>query len=290
VDSLGARFGSERIDRFPRKCPAVKCKFADPWRSLGYLRQAREIHLLRKVIVELTSLPSGEETVNPPIIAPLPPNVEKLRLDAAEVHRLRAEVAKLSGEKVETDALQARNERLALELSAILRNANRASDSVVSLGQHSLQESARWLTELPLGGERDRVALAVIGRWAASDPVASAAWSSELAEGPLRDVAMSMVARQWALSDWNAAANWLQKLPMGSSRDVAIDAFVTSADGHDIKLASEWANQMEDPESRATRVEQMARRWLREDNAAARTWLENAQLPSGLAERLLSAK
>jgi hypothetical protein len=101
---------------------------------------------------------------------------------------------------------------------------------------------------------------------------------------------MSIVARQWGQRDWNAAAGWLETLPMGSSRDAAIGAFVTSADGYDIKLALEWANQMEAPESRATRVENTARRWLREDNAAARAWLEKAQLPAGMAERLLSAK
>jgi len=106
----------------------------------------------------------------------------------------------------------------------------------------------------------------------------------------LREKAMSVVARQWGLRDWNAAAGWLGTLPMGSSRDAAIEAFVMSADGYDIKLALEWANQIEAPESRTTQVEQTARRWLREDSAAARAWLGKAKLPPGIAERLLSAK
>jgi hypothetical protein len=77
---------------------------------------------------------------------------------------------------------------------------------------------------------------------------------------------------------------------MGSSRDAAIGAFVTSADGYDIQLALEWANRLEDLRSRAERVETTAGRWLREDNSAAREWIQKAQLPTGMAERLLSAK
>ena len=132
--------------------------------------------------------------------------------------------------------------------------------------------------------------LAVINHWTGADPAAAAAWTTQFAEGPLRERAMSVVARQWGLRDWNATAGWLETLPMGSSRDAAIGAFVTSADGYDIKLALEWANQMEASDSRAMRVEETAQRWLREDNAAARAWLEKAQLPPGMAERLLSAK
>src|SRR5258706_3523462 len=101
---------------------------------------------------------------------------------------------------------------------------------------------------------------------------------------------MSVVASQWGLRDGNATGGWLETLAVGSSRDAAIGAFVTSADGYDIKLALEWANQMEAPDSRAMRVEDTARRWLREDNAAARAWLEKAKLPAGVGQRPLVAK
>jgi hypothetical protein len=63
-----------------------------------------------------------------------------------------------------------------------------------------------------------------------------------------------------------------------------------SADGYDIQLALEWANRTEEAKTRAERVEGTARRWLREDNSAARAWIQNARLPDGMAERLLSAK
>jgi hypothetical protein len=132
--------------------------------------------------------------------------------------------------------------------------------------------------------------LEVIDEWAANDPAAAADWIAQLGESPLRVRAASFVGRQWGLRDWKATASWLETLPMGRSRDAAIGAFVQSADGYDIKLAVEWANRMETPEGRALQVEETARRWLREDNAAARAWIANAKLPDGLAERLLSVK
>jgi hypothetical protein len=263
------------------------------------IRQEKEKYRLRSVIAGLTNL-STEGTAISTVTNPLPADIEELRREAAEVHRLRAEIAQLRREKVETSALQAKIDKLVLDLnqrSDYIGDFDHPAPSTSplvleasSLAQSSPEEAARWVAALPPGKEQDQAALAVIDRWMGTNPVAAAAWTTGFAEGPLRERAMSVVARSWGLRDWNATAGWLETLPMGSSRDAAIGAFVTSADGYDIKLALEWANQMEAPDSRATRVENTARRWLREDNAAARAWLEKAQLPSGIAERLLSAK
>jgi hypothetical protein len=262
-------------------------------------RQENEVDRLRAVIAELTSLPREGAAIST-LTKPLPADLEELRREVIEVHRLRAEITQLRREKVESTALQARIDKLALDF-------NQGSDSIdifgdfdppatplvlqaISLAQSSPQEAAQWAAGLPPGKEQDWAVLAVINHWTGTNPVAAAAWTAQFAEGPLRERAMSVVARQWGLRDWNAAAGWLETLPMGTSRDAAIGAFVTSADGYDIKLALDWANQMEAPESRAMRVENTARRWLREDNAAARAWLEKAELPAGIAERLLSAE
>jgi hypothetical protein len=251
-------------------------------------RQREEIQRLRAVIGERPSL-SIERAAISTATNPLPADIEELRREAAEVHRLRAEVTQLRREKVETSALQAKIDKLALDL-------NQRPDPIAAFGtldplaQSSPEEAARRIAALPPGNAQDQAALALIKHWTGADPAAAAAWVTQFAEGPLRERGLSMIAREWGLRDWNAAAGWLETLAMGASRDAAIGAFVSSADGYDIKLALEWANQTEAPDSRATRVEDIARRWLREDNAAARAWLEKAKLPEGVAERLLSAK
>lgn len=242
---------------------------------------------LRVVIAEITNLKGAAVST---VTNPLPADSEELRREVAEVHRLRAEVAQLRREKLDETALEAKIDKRAADISAILRNPDPTSASIPLSDGFDPEEAARSVAAMPPGKEQDQAALAVIDRWTSTNPVAAAAWTTGFAEGPLREQAMSLVARQWGLRDWNGTAAWLESLPMGSSRDAAIGAFVTSADGYDIKLALEWANQMENAESRATRVEETARRWLRENNAAARAWLEKAQLPSGMAERLLSAR
>ena len=273
-------------------------------------RQEKEMYRLRSAMAELTSSRRDEAAVISTAANPVPADIEELRREAAEVQRLRAEVAQLRREQLETNAaLQAHINKLAAEMSAISTDVGRGSgvtdifgdfsrpaakaspvvSQAASLAESSPEEAARWVAALPAGKEQNEAALAVIDHWIGSDPSAAATWTTQFAEGPLREQAMSAVARQWGLRDWNATAGWLEKLAMGPSRDAAIGAFVTSADGYDIRLALEWANQMGDPESRATRVEYTALRWLREDNAAARAWLQKAQLPPGLAVRLLSA-
>jgi hypothetical protein len=276
--------------------------------AAAIFRQEREVYRLRAAIAELTRLPM-EEAAASKANNPLPADNEELRREADEVHRLRSEIVQLRREKEEAGALQAKVDELARDLSAIRGNLQQRSDSVAviggfnapapnaspmvlqasSLAQSSPEEAARWVAALPPGNEQDQAALAVIGRWTNTDPVAAAAWTAQFADGPLRDEALSYVARQWGLRDWNATAGWLETLPVGQSKDAAIGSFVTAADGNDIRLAVEWANQTESPDSRLARVEETTRRWLREDEAAARAWLATAQLPAGLAERLLPA-
>jgi hypothetical protein len=274
-------------------------------------RQEKEMCRLRSAIAELTGNRNDEATGISTAGNPLLADIDELRREAAEAQRLRAEIVQLRREQVETSAaLQAHTDKLAVELSAISTKGDRKSgltdifgdfnrpaanaspvvSQAASLAESSPEDAARWVAGLPPGEEQNQAVLAVIDRWIATDPGAAAIWATQFAEGPLREEAMTLVARHWGQSDWNATAGWLETLPTGASRDAAIGAFVTSADGYDIKLALEWANQMEDPESRARRVEHTARRWLREDNAAARAWLEKAQLPSGMAERVFSAE
>lgn len=255
------------------------------------LHQEREISRLRAAISELADTPR-EGSTGSTVTHLQPVDIEEFRREITEVRRLIAVTTQFDRGNVDESALQKRVDRLSLEVSAILesmdpRSARRGRlDRFNSVTRLSPEEVAA----LPPGIEQDRATLASIARLNNTDPVSAAAWATELAEGPLREQALALVAREWGRRDWIATSSWMEELPMGPSKDAAIEAFVSSADGNDIRLALEWANQTEDPTSRAKRVEETALRWLSEDNAAARAWLEKAQLPPGLAERLLSAK
>ena len=281
--------------------------------------QQREISRLRETISEHASAhairpaesPSGRGAA---VSTPPADELEKLRNEAAEVHSLRAEVNRLRSEEVDFKRLEAAVDKLAGQVGVMANRGNVVrvqSEGIIaggstagrgpstispvvsqatSLARSSPVDAAKWVASLPPGEDQNRAAMAVLSQWISTDPVAAAGWTAQFAEGPLREQALWQVAREWGLRNWNDTSSWLAQLPPGPSRDSAIDAFVTSADGYDIKLALEWANRMENQEKRALRVESTAQRWLGENPTAARTWIQQAQLPSGMAQRLLSAK
>src|SRR6266404_7703439 len=86
-------------------------------------RQGKEMYRLRAVIAELTSLPREGVAIST-VTNPLPADIEELRREAAEVHRLRAENTQLRRENVE---MSARIDKLALDL-------NHRSDSIAVFG------------------------------------------------------------------------------------------------------------------------------------------------------------
>src|SRR5262245_49508477 len=137
-------------------------------------RQEKEMGRLRAEIAELTSHRSdGVVGTNP-----LPADIEELRPEASEVQRLRAEIAQLRRETMETSAaIQARVDKVAMEVSAISANFSRRSGlaNTLSLAQSSPEEAARSVAAMPVGNEQNEAALAVIDRWIRSDPGAAAA-------------------------------------------------------------------------------------------------------------------
>lgn len=248
-------------------------------------RQEKQMQEVRLKIAELTSFQNQGEALS---TATTPRGDRKTPKDDSEIHKLRAEIAHLRQDIAEKNERYSRIERILKEEIFEDRGAgigNVSPETVLkasALAESSPEQAAEWVATLPPGKEQEAAVLAVVDRWSGVNPSAAAAWATQFSEGPLRENALAVVARQWGLRDWNSTAGWLQTLPMGPSRDSAIDAFVTSADGYDIKLALEWANKMESPEGRAARVGQTARRWLRENNVAARSWIEQAQLPPGM--------
>lgn len=208
-----------------------------------------------------------------------------MRMEMSRIHQQQTAL----NSTLEQLAREVANRSARLEVAAAQESRDAILSEAIFRASASPGDAAKWVAQLPAGPEQNRAALAVIERWIRSDPSAAANWAGTFGEGPLRQHALHLVARQWGLRDLQSTARWLENLPNGSSRDAAIAAFVTSADGNDIRLAVEWANRIADPPTRGQALEQAAGRWLREDPAAARQWIENAQLPDGLAGHLLNA-
>ncbi len=253
---------------------------------LALIRQESEIRHLRRMVAE--QIRPAEAASGFSLLAnPKTPVGEGGRPRAAEAETEASSAAL----QEQIDAMARRLAELSGRVAESAANAPAEILEAAPFLETSPEEAARWVAELPEGEEQDRAALVVVDRWSRLNPSDAAAWTTGFAEGTLREEAMYLIARRWGMGDdRGSAANWLETLPMATSRDRAIEAFVMSADGYDIELAAEWANRIEDAESRATLVEGTAQRWLSEDNEAARAWISKAQLPTGLAERLLTVE
>jgi hypothetical protein len=97
------------------------------------------------------------------------------------------------------------------------------------------------------------------------------------------------VARQWAFADSDATAHWLTSLPSGPPRDAAIDAFITTMDGYDPALATAWAMAIEDPKQRQNKIGSAWLRWLERDPAAARLWVNGAEISEELRRQMVQS-
>jgi len=261
--------------------------------------QQNQISRLRSIISD--SAPTQDQPPSPSTaVLEIKEQTERLRV---EIERLSFEVSQLQQEKLDAKQFKSTIERLDLARNRFPMFGYRrtlvspdpprgaetnAASKASSIAEQSPIEAARWVASLEPGEEQKEAALAVVGVWLQSDPKAVANWVASFSEGSMREQALGRVARTWGLQDWNGAAAWLETLPKGASKDMAIDEFVWSADGYDIRLASEWANRIETQELRSQRVEGTLRRWLSEDNSAARAWIQQSQLPPGMGERLLS--
>lgn len=252
------------------------------------IHQEMELRALRALHAEQ----SGIQPENPVVTA-------EPSHDSAEIQALRAEVAQLRREKLDVSAFRASMRMSTRQHSIDHRAGNPELDEEQAQLTKAQQEiaqyfekgafeaAARHVAELPPGRGQESLLLGVLNQWTRADPAAAAGWLTQFTDGPLKERALPEFGRFFGLSDPNAGSAWLETLPSGASRESTISAYVGGADGVDIKLAMEWANRHGDMEARLQELEGTGRRWLGENNAAARAWIKSAELPLGLAERLL---
>ncbi|MEO7098788.1 MAG: hypothetical protein ABI162_05465 [Luteolibacter sp.] len=67
------------------------------------------------------------------------------------------------------------------------------------------------LKALPPGRMLDDTVVAIIQRWAQTDPLAAAAWLEKFPEGQLREDAMSSFVKIWSANDIESSTRWIER-------------------------------------------------------------------------------
>ena len=172
-----------------------------------------------------------------------------------------------------------------------------------ALAQTDPARAADLLGELPLG--RDRlVLLGAIGQtWIARDANQAWQWARQLPAGSNRDAAFagietglggagSRVARsEPAVGRRNggggAAEPVANALPLGPARDEAFRREFDEAMRESPARAADWLRQHPGPDRSDAMVNELMRRWLPDNPAAAKTWINENIYGPGRREELL---
>lgn len=162
------------------------------------------------------------------------------------------------------------------------------SEALDVLASTDPQSAATKVSSISAGRDRDRAIEDVAGKWASQDPAAAAAWVVTQETGDMDD-AMREVMSRWAGSDSSGALAFIQSQPMGEARDSATSTYLWTNRDTEPAQAIELAETISDDRSRDRTVGMTAMRWMREDEAAARAYIESSTaLSDGARERILS--
>lgn len=135
-------------------------------------------------------------------------------------------------------------------------------------------EATRLMTEL------------AVRLWQRTDPRAAANWVLAQRGRDNREALMYAVLVPWFDRDSLAVSRWLNTLPDDPVLDSAIGYLATTAARDDPAAAMTWAASITDPKRRETHQLAVAVQWFRQNPAAARAWLEDADLSEAMKAHL----
>jgi hypothetical protein len=113
------------------------------------------------------------------------------------------------------------------------------------------------------------------------DMAAILEWVSRAPEGPSKTHALRTGYESWALKDREAALRWMQlKIAEGPQPWIRLlfGAYARQLAATSPAAAIEWAERIEADSAREEMLIRIARRWHRQDAAAAEAWLSQSQL------------
>lgn len=204
----------------------------------------------------LTEMPFGEERGE--ALAGLMPHILAQGPEAA-----REWIAAISDERLRNGAMA----RVAEELAAV-----------------DPKGTADWLLANP-GEATQRNMDNVLSAWMDKDQSGAMAYYQALPAGETRSNALRGIVNSLAVENPREAANYLDS----NSSDVTdrvVQQFVWHSFGEDPNLAASYIAKITDPTERDGTYTKMIDGWLREDEPAARAWIQSNQLPPTVQEHV----
>lgn len=144
--------------------------------------------------------------------------------------------------------------------------------------------TADWLISNP-GEASQRNMDNVISVWMDKDQAGAMAYYNALPAGEVRSNALRGIVNSLAVENPKAAANYLDNHP-ADVNDRVVQQFVWHSFGEDPSLAASYIAKISNEGERDGTYRRMIDGWLRQDEAAARTWIQSSQLPPSVQEHV----
>jgi len=149
--------------------------------------------------------------------------------------------------------------------------------------------AAAEVAAMAAGDSRNQAIQSVAQAWASTDPAAAAAWVAK--QGEDSNNAIRGVMMNWASQDSSAALSFIQQQPQGDLRDEAVSSYVMSNRTANPQDSIQLAETISDEGDRGRTVGMAAMRWMQEDPAAAKEYIQNStSISDGAKERILSGR
>lgn len=173
-------------------------------------------------------------------------------------------------------------------LSGLASGEHKNAVQAVASGwsQTSPEAVLQWSSSLTDASERADVIRSALSQWAGSSPESAAKFVERMPEAE-RSGPMESVIGNWASHDTASAAAWLDRQPTGPSKDAALRTLSRKIAQEDPEAALTWTRGISDEKERLRQTESIARDWIRQDPASARSWISTSTLPEETRKRLL---
>lgn len=127
------------------------------------------------------------------------------------------------------------------------------------------------------GSSKDRAVREVVGAIAADDPAKAAEFLSQNGSQDAQEESMRDLMPAWVSKDPNAALNYAMSMEEGNTRDRALSSYVWSNQQASPAELVKVAENISSERSRSRTVGWMASRWMREDEQAAKAYIESTE-------------
>lgn len=148
--------------------------------------------------------------------------------------------------------------------------------AISGLARTDPSAAAAQVATMEDGGSKDRAVRNVVGSMAMQDPQAAAQFLTENGSADAQESSMRELMPAWVAKDPDGALNYAMQMEEGGTRDRAISSYVWSNQQASPADLVQVAENISDERSRSRTVGWMASRWMREDEEAAKAYIESS--------------